>query len=207
MAKYTDKDGNEVEAFSAEEVQAQVATAVTAKESEFGKTKAQIEAERDEARVALSQRSGEFAQFRKLNEDQVKQLTEKDRIIYENGLALQQANEKAEKIQKDNLENTINGVIKAKAGDNEKLVTKIKDMWSLFGLEATTPEQIENKTKMIIGAIGSTEPDLVASVAGFSGGFQPPVVQKKDGESFGDTERGKAAAAELGIILEAPKKA
>ncbi len=42
-----------------------------------------------------------------------------------------------------------------------------------------TPEQIEQKTMMILGAIGTTQPDLIATVNGFQGGtFVPPTTTK-----------------------------
>ena len=81
-------------------------------------------------------------------------------------------------------------------------------MWSIIGIDAVTPEQMDSKTKMILGAISQTEPDLLASVSGFSNGsFEPPVdknASKTDG-SFADTDKGKAIAADLGLTLE-PKK-
>jgi tRNA threonylcarbamoyladenosine modification (KEOPS) complex Pcc1 subunit len=198
-------EGEEIEVYSADEVTAKVAEAVTAKETEFGKTKADIEKERDDARVALGNRANEFAQFRKLSEDQVKQLGEKDRIIYENGLALQKANEERGVSEKKIYDSQVDTALRAKAGTDEKLFTKMKDMWAVIGIDAQTPEAIENKTKMILGAISTTEPDLIASVAGFTNGsWNPPQTKQNsgDGKSYADTPAGQAGAAELGLKLE-----
>jgi hypothetical protein len=202
---HTQEDGTIVEVFTAEEVQAQTTAAVTAKESEWGKTKEQIERERDEARTALGERANEFAQFRKLSDEQVKKLDEKDRIIYENGLALNAEREKNATEAKKQHDAAVEAAIRAKAGTDEKLFGKIKDMYALINIEAVTPEQISNKVLATLGAISTIEPDLLASVAGFSGGYQAPKVEQKEGETFADTVAGKGLAKEIGLELETPK--
>jgi hypothetical protein len=83
----------------------------------------------------------------------------------------------------------------------------MSEMYDLIGIKAQTPEQIEAKVLMTLGAIGTSTPDLVASVNGFSGGsYAPPVVPGNDGKSFADSDAGKAGANELGLTLEVPKK-
>ena len=60
---------------------------------------------------------------------------------------------------------------------------------------------------MILGAINATEPDLLANVAGFSGGsWNPPSAKKEEDKSFADTDSGKSLAAELGLKLEVDNK-
>lgn len=207
MKKIIDDDtGAEIEVYTADEVQAREAAAIAAKEAEFAPIKTQLETELGETKKALGERTGEFAQFRKLREEDLAKLSVEERTIYENGLALQQEREKNAANEKARIETLVNNTIKAKAGTDEKLAAKMKDMWSVIGIEATTPEEAESKAKMILGAIGATEPDLVASIGGFSGGFQPPETKKEEEKGYGDTPEGKAGANELGLILETPKK-
>ena len=208
MAKFKDADGNEVEIPDADleaYVAPKVTAAVTAKEAEFGTVKTELEEKLGHANGLLKERAGEFASFRKLSDEAVAKLDVAQKTIYENGLALNAEREKRELLEKTTQENAVKAVIKAKAGSNDKLEKKMTDMWPLLALESNTAEQMEAKAKMILGAISQTEPDLVASVAGFSGSYTPPVKQAKEGESFADTERGTAAAKELG--LEFPKAA
>lgn len=196
--KILNEDGNEIEVYTAEDMKA--------KEDEFGKTLTQKETELAEARTALNERTGEFKQFRKLNDEAVAKLSVAERTIYENGLALQKVNEERADSEKKTREGLIDTAIHAKAGTDEKLFLKMKDMYSIMGIEATTPAEIERKTLAVLGAIGATEPDLIASVNGFSGGsYTPPRVNNSDDKSFADTDRGRAIANELGLKLEATK--
>lgn len=206
--KITNDEGVEIEVYTADEVKAQTEIAVKAKIDEFGKIQATTEAERDEALKTLGERSGEFKQFRKLTEDQAGKLTLAERTIYENGLLLQKANDDRVAADKRTRDTQIDSVLKSKAGNNEKLLAKMKDMWAIIGIEANTVEEMENKSKMILGAISTTEPDLVATIAGFSsnGSYLPPEENKGGNEDFSNTEKGKKAANELGLILETPKK-
>ncbi len=196
----TTDDGKELEVYTAEEVQAKV--------EEVSKSKEQVETELTEAKKALNERAGQFAQFRKLNDDTVAKLSAAERTIYENGLALEEARVARETSEKKIQESMVDNAIRAKAGSDEKLYTKMKDMWSIIGIEANTQEAIENKTKMVLGAISTTEPDLLASVSGFSGGAWTPEPQKttSDEKSFADTDAGKKIANELGLKLSTDNK-
>ncbi len=209
--KIMNDEGQEIEVYTADEVKARETaaadTAVKAKEGEWGKTKADLDAELASAKKALGDRAGEFGQFRKLHDDVVAKLTVAERTIYENQKAMADANEKNEATAKAAREKAIEASIRAKVGTDEKLFGKVKDMYNSINIEANTIEEIEKKTLAALGALGTTEPDLLASVAGFSGGSYVPPTAKKEGEkTFGDTERGKAIAADLGLKLEADKK-
>lgn len=208
MATFKDADGNDVEIPDANleaYIAPKVSEAVTAKEKEFGTVKTDLEAKLGDANTRLKERSGEFAQFRKLSDESIAKLGIAEKTIYENGLALEEERQKRITLETTTRENAVKSVIKSKAGTNDKLEAKMLEMWPLLGIEAATAEQMEQKANMILGAISQSTPDLVASVASFSGSHIPPVKQQKDGESFADTERGKAAAAELGFALETPK--
>lgn len=210
--KVQNDDGQEVEVYTADEVKTQadaaVATAVAAKETEFSVVKTELEGKLTDAEKRAQERSGEFAQFRKMSDEDKAKLTVAERTIYENGLALAQANEARVAADTAALTERVNRVIKSKAGDNVKLSEKMKEMWPLITIEATTPEQIEAKAQMVLGAISSTVPDLLANVSGFNGGsYLPPQPEKKEGETFADTAAGKGLAGELGLTIEPPKKA
>jgi len=208
--KAFNEDGAEIEVFSADEVKAQTTAAVDAAkkevEGQYAPKVTELEKELGGAKSALAARAGEFANFRKLSDEAVAKLDEAQRTIYNNGLILEEERKKTADAEKARLETQVDGAIRATAGTDEKLYTKMKSMFGTIAIEATTPEQIQNKIKMVVGAIGATEPDLVASVANFSGGFRPPVTAKAEGESFADTDKGKAFAKDIGLVIPEPKK-
>lgn len=205
--KIINDNNEEIEVFTAEEVQVKSAEAVAAKEVEFGTVKTKLESDLSDATKALNERAGEFKQFRKLSDEMVSKLSIAEKTIYENGLLLQEEREKTIASDKVRLDSQVTTALRAKAGTDEKLFTKLKGMWDVIGIQATTPEEIERKTLMVLGAIGTTEPDLLAGVAGFSGGsYVPPTQKSSDDKSFADTDAGKAGASMLGLITEVPKK-
>lgn len=205
MTKLYDAEGVEVEAFLPDEVNAKVTEAVTTKETEFKTVKTTLEQELTQAKTALGARANEFAQFRKLNDDAVAKLSEAERTIYENQLALKDEREKNALAEKARIDSQVDNALRAKAGNDEKLFGKMKDMWSVIGIDAQTPEAIENKTKMIIGAISANEPDLIASIAGFKGGsWNPPQTEKKADTTTNPsiaTPMGQQFAKDLGVKL------
>lgn len=206
MQKIQNEAGEEIEVYTADEVKAAADARAAEKDAEFAPVKTELEGKLTAAETAAAQRAGEFAQFRKLNEEQVAKLTIAERTLYENQLKLKESEDTRLADQKTAQENAVKSVIAAKAGTNAKLAEKMTEMWPLIGVEAITPEQLEEKAKMVLGALSTTVPDLVATANGFAGGsYQPPVVQRKDGESYADTAAGKAAAAELGLNIEMPK--
>lgn len=210
--KITNDAGEEIEVFTAAEVTEQVtkATEDTKKiaNDEFGKTKAQIEAERDEAKKALGERTSEFGKFRKLNDETLAKLSIAERTIYENQKVADDREQIRVKKEQEDQAARVDVALRSKAGKDEKLFTKMKELWGAIQIDAVTPEQIENKTLMVLGAIQTTQPDLLASVSGFSSGrYVPPGTSSGDKkDSFADTERGKAAAKELGLDFEPKKK-
>lgn len=208
MSKQVEIDGEQVEVYTAEEHNAAVAAAKTAAEGEWKPKVEDLTGKLTAAEQASAKRALEFGQFRKLSEDQVKALSEKDAIIYANQLKFEEIAQADIAAKKTAAENARDAAIRAKIGTDETLFGKVKDMYNLIGIEATTPEQIERKVLATLGAIGTTEPNLVATVAGFSSGsyIPPSANENKDDKSFADTERGKKAAAELGLQIEVPKK-
>lgn len=201
MSQKVEIDGAEVEVYTADEVTARETAARDAAAGEWKPKYEQTTAELAEARKALGNRAEEFSQFRKMSDEQKAKLTEQDRVIYENQLALNAEREKnvaSEKVQK---EAAVTSAIRSKVGSDEKLFAKVKGMYDVLGLDGNTPEQIASKVAAAIGALGGTEPDLLAA-AGFSvGGFEPPK-QGNDKASFADSEGGKGLAAALGLKTE-----
>lgn len=208
--KIKDDADQEIEVYTAEEVKAQVDAATTAavqkKDDEFKPIKTGLESELGEAKKALTVRAGEFAQFRKLSDEQVEKLSVAERTIYENGLALQKEREGRETAEKKNIETARDTVISKKANGNDKLIEKMKEWWPLIGIDATTPDQLEAKANIVLGALSTQAPDLLAGVAGFTGTYAPPNANQNADTKFSDTEKGKAGASELGLTLEVPKK-
>lgn len=203
--KITNDEGVEIEVYTADEVKAQVDAGIKTKEDEFGKTKAEIEKERDDARTALNERTGEIKSFRKLNDDTVAKLGVAERTIYENQKFLSEEKERRETAEKTALDNQVTAAIRAKVGTDENLFKKVKDMYAIIGIEANTQEEIDRKTLAALGALNTTEPNLLASVNGFGGGSYTPPAPAGEQKNFGDTDAGKALAGELGLTLEAKK--
>lgn len=210
--KHLQEDGTEIEVFTAEEVAAKAQEAATAARTEVeGTYKPQVEtltSKLTEAEKRAAQRAAEFREFRRLSDEQKAELSEKDRIIYENQLRLEEERVAREEEAKTRQEAIVDSALKKTAGSNEQLYTKMKELWPNVNIAASTPEEIELKTRMVLGMISTTQPDLVASINGFSGsgGYTPPSPARREGDSYADTDAGKAAAAELGLVIEVPKK-
>lgn len=207
MSQKVEINGEEVEVFTAAEVQERETTVRTAVEGEWKPKVDTLESDLKGAKTALATRANEFAQFRKLSDEQVAKLGDAERTIYENQLSLAEKDEKIAESDKRVYEGNVTSAIRAKVGNDQKLFDKVRDMYKIINLEDLTPEQIATRVNAAVGAIGQTEPDLLAA-AGFSmgGGFEPPKAKEEGQKSYADTEEGKAAAAALGIILEAPKQ-
>lgn len=197
----------EIEVFTADEIAARETAVRTETEGKFTPQITDLNTKLTAAEKAASIRAGEFKQFRELSEKQLEELSEKDRIIYNNGLALKKAEDDRVAGENGRIEEIKKSTIASKVGKDEKLAAKILESWDIVNIVATTPEQIEQKTMAILGMFSTTQPDLVASVQGFGGGsFEPPKPKAAgDGESFADTAVGKAGASELGLLTEAPK--
>ncbi len=205
--KITGADGVEVEVYTAAEVTQRETAAVQAKEKEFGAVKSDLEGKLTDAQKALNERAGEFKQFRKLSEDAVAKLSIAERTIYENGVLLQEERDKTVKSEKERKDLLVDAAIRAKTGNDQKLFDEVKKMWSVIGIEANTPEEMEKKALASLGALQGTSPDLAGKLGSFNGGSWTPPAVKTDGEkTFADTERGAAGAKELGLTLETPKK-
>lgn len=210
MPKTIELDGAEVEVYTAEEVQASKEAAAqearTAADAEWTPKLTEATTKLTDTEKRLQERTGEFNNFRKLNEDQVAKLSEAERTIYENGLALQKANDDRVAAETRNQKDAIANVIRSKAGTNAELQKKMEEMWPIIGIEATTSEQLEYKALAVMGAISTTSPNLIAGVAGFTGSYAPPGAGDEEKKGFGETERGQAIADALGLKTKPDEK-
>lgn len=199
-------NGEEVEVYTAAEVTERETAAKKAVTDEFTPKLTAAEAETKRLEGVLEVRSGEIRGIKKLSDDAVSKLTAAERVIYENGLELAKANEKNAEIAKASHESAVIAAIRTKTGTDQKLFDETKKMYEILGLDDGTPEGINARAAAALGALGGTQPDLLAA-AGFVGGNYAPPVQKEGDKSFADSEAGKAGAAELGLMTEAPKTA
>lgn len=205
MVHKVDIDGVETDVYTAAEVAERETATRTAVEGEWKPKFETTEKDLKEARTSLAARAGEFAQFRKLSDEQVAELAEKDRIIYENQLAIVDANKKNEESTRLAHDSSVDAAIRSKVGTDQKLFEETKKMYDLLGLEDNTPQGITQRAAAAFGAVSQTAPDLLATAGFSSGSFAPPEQGGGGEKSFADTDAGKAGAAELGIITEAPK--
>ena len=196
----------EIEVFTADEVQAKADEAAAAAEAKLKPDLEKATGEVTRLDGLLKSRAKEFAGFRELNEEQVAKLDEKDRIIYENQKAIKASEDARIADTQAAQKAQIAAAIEAKAGGNTKLAEKMTSMWDIITVDAKTPQEIEAKLLMVLGAISTTAPDLLATVAGFSGGsYVPPKTTGGDGKSFADTPEGQAFAKSIGLDLEGKK--
>lgn len=204
MSHKVEIDGVETEVYTAAEVEVQRAGV----KAEYEPKLTAAEAETVRLDGLLKERADEFKGFRKMNEDQVAKLTAAERIIYENGLALEKEREINAGHAKTAKESAIAKAVRAKVGTDTKLFEEALKMYQLVGIDDTTPEGITARATAAFGALSTTQPDLLAS-AGFSsgGGFAPPVEQNENDKGFGTTDAGKAFAERMGMLVEPPKKA
>lgn len=197
-------NGEEIEVYTAAEVDA----AKTAALGEVAPKLTDAQKEIERLNEVLLARSKEFSEanvaFKRLSDEQVVKLDEKDRIIYQNQLSLSQEREKSAVADKKVYEAAVATAIRARVGINEDLFKKVNDMYVLIGLEDGTPEQITARVAAAAGAVGGQTPDLLASVGLGGGAAIPPTGAgaQADKESFADTDQGKAAANELGLKIE-----
>lgn len=204
--KFKQEDGTEIDVFTAEEVTAREAAVRTAVEGEYKPQLTEAQQKLNEANIAAAKRAEEFGQFRKLSDEQVAKLDEAQRIVYQNGLLLQQERDKNAEATKVARETSISAAIRTRVGTDQKVFDKVRSMYDLVTLADQSPEQIAARVAAAVGALGQTEPDLLASIGlTASGGYQPPQQQQGD-KTFADSEAGKAGAAALGLMTEAPKE-
>lgn len=209
MSKKIEIDGVETEVFMADEVSAQVG----AKEKEltevWGKEKTELTGKLTAAEEANAKRAREFAEargkFKELSDEQYAKLDEVNRTLYDNQKLLADKDVQLGEADKKVYDSSIDAAIRAKVGNDQKIIDKVKEMYAMIGIDDVTPEGMQQRVNAAVGAVSQTTPDLVAGLHRVGGTFAPPVVEQKK-ESFADTERGKAGAKFLGLEPEEKKK-
>lgn len=198
-------DGVEVEVYTATEHTAAVDAAKAAVQAEYDPKLSAAENEKIRLEGLLEVRAGEIKGIKRLSDEAVAKLSVAERVNYDNTIKIAEQQEKSEKDAAEAKKNTITTVIKAKVGNDVKLLEEATKMYGLVGLDDTTPEQIAIRVDAAIGALARTQPNLLAT-AGFSsvGDFRPPV-QDDTQKSYADTPEGKEAAKKFGLITELPK--
>lgn len=207
MSQKVEINGEEVEVFTGAEVEERAAAAAKAKEEEFGKTREQIEKERDEARAMLAQRTQSVLEFRKLNEEQKAKLSLAELALYENQEALHAEREKIAAADKKAYDNAVAASIRAQVGRDDKLFEEVHKMYDLIGLDDSTEDGIKGRVTAAVGALKAQQPDLLATINVTAGGqFEPPKPAEQAQETYADTAAGKELAAKLGLTVEPPKQ-
>lgn len=197
-------EGQELELYTADEVAAKALEV----ENTYKPQVTSLTEKLTDAEKRMAERAGEFAQFRKLSDEQIAKLDVAQRTIYENSLLLQAEREKNAGADKQAYESAVGQAIRAKVGNDPKLIEKARAMYDVIGLEDVTPEQIQARAAAAVGALSQTEPDIIASLGvSINGSFEPPKAKDAGDKSYADSEAGKAAAKALGLTLEPPKAA
>lgn len=200
----------EIEVFTTDEVAQREAAVRDTVKGEYEPKLTEAHTKLTEAERRAADRAAEVVQARKtftaLSEEQVTKLDEASRTIYENQKQIAEGRERETAAQKTAHESSVVAAIRSKVGKDDALFTKVKGMYDIVALQDDTAEQIVVRVNAALGALGTVEPDLLAS-AGFSGGgsFEPPKPQGSGEKTYADTPEGKAAAALLGLKTEAPK--
>lgn len=179
MAKYYNEDYEPIEAFSKEELEAEVKKQVAKIEAQI-KSKdeeiAKIAAERDEKDEKLTKRSEEYKNLKKA-------LDEK-----EGALSTIEADRKAtyEKLRDD--------MITKAAGDDKEYAEVLRAQYDRVGKETLNPTEIESALKEAhVLSLNQMNREFTAFSMGSGATGQPPVVNaNQDGAAFTDTDAGKA---------------
>lgn len=195
-------NGEQVDVYTAAERQADIDAAKAQVENEWKPKLETAEQERARLDGLLTQRSrelaGQDAKFKRLSDEQVAKLDEKDRIIYQNQVDLATERENVAKTNKTIHDSAVDTAIRARTGSNEEVFNKVKGMYALIQLEDLTPEQIAIRVNAAVGAVGTTERDLLASAGFGGGGFEAPVAND---DKTAITSRQQEIAKGLGIAL------
>lgn len=201
--KITNDEGEDIEVFTAEERDAFVATAV---EQKVGETKVEYETRLKEREEYHAQQGTNAGALRKMNEEQLKELSAKDRIIYDNQVALEAANTARATAEGKIVTDRLEAQIKLKANGDADVEKKIRDNLQYIAIDPVTPEQVDTKVAMALGVVFQQQPDIMAMAAAHGGTVYPGGVKPEEKkEDFADTERGKAIAAAHGFIVTPPK--
>lgn len=197
MAKFLDENGNEVEGFTKEEVDA------IAKERDEAIAKA---AEADEH---LKIKTGEFVLAQKKFKRTEELTAEEKQKMGAEALALQQRIQDQEDLRKKDLEDSRSAIFEALAGKDPKIKEKLVEKYGLIQLpEGSVAEvrlrasQAMNWALSELGIQERVQP--IEDVINTALGVPPRTKSSDETKNFAETEGGKKAEKELfGNILPA----
>lgn len=186
MGKYIDNEGNEVEAFSQEELDAKLAETKTALESEYKPKLESLQSDLDSTKIALSKLENKDFNFRKLeelNDEERKKLSAQEIELMQRQESIekqqQELAKQREDDQKKQKEDRETRLFRKYIGNNKELGEKVKFHYDRLADKAETEEEIERKLQ---DAIRLATPELKAdplTSAINSGGSYPVDAQKE----------------------------
>ena len=185
MATLYDADGNEVEAFTKEEVDTKI--------SESTK-------QAEEAKTALEAKTAEFDKLTKLHEDKSTSYTE---LLKKNKEFEAAEKERTETIEAD-YEKAIKDKVKEIAGDDKEYAKVLKEQLEREGIKEVTADTaaIEKQVKEAT-ALANTALDREPNANPIDGGGAPPV-GGDDKKNFTETTEGKSTYEALSSMMGLP---
>ena len=205
-------DGKEVEVYLASEVTERETAAKAAVEAEWKPKVDDLTTKYEKAVADGRSKSKSIADFKELTDSQYAKLDEVQKTLYDNQKLIADQGKVISEIDQKTYESAVAAGIARVVGADKATQEKVKAMYDAINLEDDTPEKIETRARAALGALGGSQPDLLSSLGFVGGGWQskPNETKAKEGDTFADTDAGRAAARELGLKIEyteAEKKA
>ena len=202
MVHKVEINGEQVEVYTAAERQADIDAAKAEVEGQYKPKLTAAETEAQRLSGLLDTRSREFegarTEFKRLTDEQKGKLSATELALYQNQEVLATERESAAKTYKAIHDSAVDVAIRARTGSNEEVFKKVKEMYALINLEDLTPEQIATRVNAAVGAIGTTERDLLAGAGFAGGGFEAPSAAE---DTKAITPKQAEIAKNLGIAL------
>lgn len=203
-------NGEQVEVYTVAEHTAAVDAAKAAVEGEWKPKVDGLNVKLTDAEKAAAKRAAEFGaargEFNRLSEEQQAKMSATELTLYKNQELLAEKDKQLGESAKVAKENAVAAAIRAKVGTDQKLFEETLKMYGMIGLDDATSEGITARATAALGALGSTQPDLLATAGFANGAYLPPTPPGPASNSFADSDAGKAMAKELGLMTEAPKQ-
>lgn len=192
--KITDDDGKEMEVYTPEELAAEKTARETAE-----KTVGELQTKLTSQERVLAEKNENFKRFKDLTEEDKAKMTadqietsralDNERTARE-ALEAEIKTDKATKITK-----ATDRAVAAYSGGNEDLKKQLEENITLVALEVTDEDSAMKKVELAYNMLGIGKPKINPLHQTWNG--TPPGTQP---EKFTETERGKAAASEMGDI-------
>jgi hypothetical protein len=182
--KAFNEEGEELELFSQEELDAKIAEIETKKNEEVEEAKKHLAEKTDEF---VRAKNG-FKQFSQLTEE------EKQKMSAENQAVLQQI-EELKVNQTNEREATKEAMFKAVSGGDEAVLAKIKEKYSMVNMPESTTEEINARINAVSGwafnELGIIERKPMRIETTIMGSGSVPRSKDENDKRFSETEKGK----------------